>query len=228
MRELGPELRDLLIERGRLCLVDRDPVANRLKLAISGLTFLRYGPDDEIVRYLYASGWRIGEVLPLRWEYIDRVAKEVRIPDSKNGEGRVLALDDDTWGIFDRQWDRRQYAKSNGTVALSEYVFHVNGKPRNYFTFHDHWTEAREAAGLQGRVPHDFRRTCARNLIRSGSAEVVAMGVTGHKTASMFRRYSIVTTDDKREALRKKRDYLQKSSSNVEPFPNTDESRTNG
>jgi integrase len=176
-------------------------------------------PDDDIARYLYASGWRIGEVLPLRWEFVDRNAKEIRLPDSKNSRGRVLPLDDETWEIFERQWSRRKYSTANGATALSEFVFHVNGKARNYWTFKDHWDVARKAASLGDRVPHDFRRTCARNLVRAGVPESVAMGVTGHITASMFRRYSIVTTDDKREALRKQREYLKSQPSNLAEFP---------
>jgi integrase len=49
---------------------------------------------------------------------------------------------------------------------------------------------------------HDFRRTAARDLIRSGVPESVAMGITGHKTNSVFRRYNITDTEDIRKALR--------------------------
>jgi len=52
-----------------------------------------------------------------------------------------------------------------------------------------------------GRLFHDFRRTCARDLIRSGVDETVAMRITGHKTRSIFDRYNVTNTDDLREAM---------------------------
>jgi hypothetical protein len=45
-------------------------------------------------------------------------------------------------------------------------------------------------------------------MIRAGVSEHVAMAITGHKTESMFRRYDITSTDDKRHALDLRSRYL--------------------
>ena len=58
--------------------------------------------------------------------------------------------------------------------------------------------EKKKYAGL---VPHDFRRSAARNLIKAGVDRRTAMKITGHKTEAILERYNIKTTDDVREAL---------------------------
>jgi integrase-like protein len=57
--------------------------------------------------------------------------------------------------------------------------------------FYEPWRDACKAAGIQ-RIPHDFRRTAVRNLERAGVPRTTAMAMIGHKTESIYRRYSIV------------------------------------
>lgn len=214
----GPHVTHLKENNGRKGFFERDEHERMLACLES--------PMDNVARFAYVCGWRKEEIRTLRWENVDRAAREVRIYDSKNSEGRTLPLDGETWSLFERLWSSRQYKTPNGP-ALSEFVFHCgNGKPVGEANFEIMWRRARTKAGLPSKLFHDYRRTSARNMIRAGVAQTVAMSITGHKTDSMFRRYNITSAQDKRDALQRQVDYLKaQPTTNVTPIrkPNTEE-----
>ena len=80
-------------------------------------------------------------------------------------------------------------------------VFHRDGERiRN---FRRAWLSACQAAGVPGRILHDFRRTAVRNLERAGVPRSAAMAMVGHKTESIYRRYAIVDAGTLRDAASK-------------------------
>jgi integrase len=86
------------------------------------------------------------------------------------------------------------------------YLFHHKGEPIE--DFRKAFDAACAAAGLQGILPHDLRRSAVRNFIRAGVKETVAVRLSGHRTRSVFDRYNIVSSDDLVEANEKLEAFL--------------------
>jgi integrase len=166
-------------------------------------------PLDDMTRFAAICGGRLGEILELRWEWVDRAGREIRLPDSKNGQGRVLPLDEEDWRLIEKRWAARVVRTAAGTELVSSHVFHRAGKALHRTTFEHQWRRACDAAKLPGKLFHDLRRTAARDMMRAGAPESFVMQITGHRTTSMFRRYNIVTSTDMREALRLRREYVE-------------------
>jgi integrase len=156
-----------------------------------------------VVTFAYLTGWRVrSEVSSLEWRNVDRRAGVIRLDPgtTKNREGRVLPyraikeLDD----LIEAQWKAKSALETSRRTIIPS-VFHRDGEPIG--DFHLVWQRAAKAAGYPHRIPHDFRRTAVRNLVRAGVSEHTAMKITGHKTRSVFDRYDIVTETDMVGAL---------------------------
>jgi len=144
-----------------------------------------------IATFLYWTGWRGGEAQSLEWRQVEMKAGVIRIENTKNREPRTIpyaavpALKE----LIERQ---RQVTTDleRKTRSIIPWVFHRGGQPLKHYLCA--WHTACRKAGLPGRIPHDFRRTAARNMLRVGIPQPVAMKIGGWKTDSVFRRYAIV------------------------------------
>jgi integrase len=143
---------------------------------------------QDVLDFAYYSGWRRNEILELVWDEVDLTGGVIRLSPkrSKTKTGRVLPISPPLRQVLDRRAARRP--------AGSARVFHRDGVTVRA------WRHAlRDAcvrAGLPKRMLHDCRRTAARNLIRAGVPERVAMLLTGHKTRAVFDRYNIVNEQE--------------------------------
>jgi integrase len=196
LREAGP----------RQCFLEPADFA-RLRDALS-----EYLKDP--ISFLYLSGWRKSEMQTLEWRDVDMAGALVRLrrERSKNEESRILPLQGELLAIITRAQENRRLD--------CPYVFHNGGIPLG--DFRKAWRNALRVTGLGEMLIHDMRRSCVRNLVRSGTPEVIAMRLTGHKTRSIFDRYDITSESDLVSAsarLDKYVDARQKEAGKVSVLP---------
>lgn len=163
-----------------------------------------------VVEFAFITGWRVdSEVLTLEWRHVHFDACEVRLEpgETKNGEARTFPFTTALYALLlKRKAVHDEWAQKG---HLCPYVFFrlmATGRggpksPRKIIRFDKTWRPACVKAGVPGKWLHDFRRTASRNLVRSLVHEKVAMGLTGHKTRSVFDRYNIVSPRDYQDAI---------------------------
>ena len=149
-------------------------------------------PYQDVLDFAYYSGWRKREMLELEWRDIDEAGGVVRLSParSKTRQGRVLPISAPIHQVLTRRRAQRRPEVPR--------VFHRDGVTVR--GWRRAWPRACRLAGVAGRVLHDCRRTAARNLVRAGVPERVAMVLTGHTTRAVFDRYCIVNEADLRAA----------------------------
>ena len=147
----------------------------------------RHLPDylKPFTHFDYITGWRKSEVSGLEWRQVDFEAGRVTLDvgTTKNDEGRVFPFTRELRELLEGQKEYTlKLQHKEGKVI--PWVFHKKGKPVG--DFRKAWKTACRKAGVPGRIPHDFRRTAVRNLVRAGIPERVAMQMTGHKTRASW------------------------------------------
>lgn len=133
------------------------------------------------IRLAVLTGWRINELLTLRWEHLRRDLGEAHLPDTKTGfSARPLAP---------------------AALALLEGIERRPGLPwvlpgirdadcpLDYDTLHKAFGRLTARAGLKGVTPHTLRHRIATDVASASPNIRTGMAVTGHKSAAAFLGY---------------------------------------
>ena len=164
-------------------------------------------------------GWRRSELTSRTWRHVDLKSGWLRLEvgETKNGKGRAFPINalPELRDLLLAQRERIT-AIEKVTGQIIPLVF-TNPDGSAIVDFRKAWRSACRAAGCPGRLFHDFRRTAVRNLERAGISRSAGMALTGHLTASIYSRYSIVDSAMLEEAVEKLASQMsdQKSPSTV-------------
>jgi len=87
-------------------------------------------------------------------------------------------------GLLEEQRKVVKAIEREHSWVISWVFVHADG--RRIKDFRGAWAKACNAASVQGRLVHDFRRTAVRNLERAGVPRSAAMKLIDHKTEAVL------------------------------------------
>ena len=139
------------------------------------------------IKLLVFTGARLGEVLGLRWEWIDFERGEARLPDSKTG-AKTLHLPPPALEVL-------------AGLPRVEGEPHVLGARRGTTFIEAPWRRIRKAAGLDDVRLHDLRHAFASVAASAGMGLPIIGKMLGHTQAQTTQRYAHLASDPVKAAV---------------------------
>ena len=140
----------------------------------------------------FYTGWRASsELLTREKKHIVNGMLILEAEEAKNEQPRKFPLDiiSELRETIEQQLEAtRELELETGRVI--PLLFHHDGNP--IVDYLPAWRKTCAAAGLSGKLVHDFRRTAARNLINAGVDPLTTMQLVGWEDISMLKRYAII------------------------------------
>jgi integrase len=134
---------------------------------------------------------RRGELLTLRWLDVDLIQRQANLPQTKNGKGRTVYLNDVAMDVF------RSLARDTETLP-HELVFGLDATPEEVSMS---FMRACRKAGIEDFHFHDLRHTHATWLRQNGVQLDEIAKQLGHSDLRMTQRYAHLGASQIREAV---------------------------
>ncbi|GAA3856471.1 tyrosine-type recombinase/integrase [Tessaracoccus defluvii] len=157
---------------------------------------LRDKRDEAIIRLMYTTGMRAGEVVALRLSDLNltRNPPAVIVRRGKGGKGRIVPLAPEVALAIDRYRRTRRTHRLADTDAL---WLGDRGKEFSYDALHKTLKMRATGAEIEGFHPHLLRHTAAHRWLERGGSEGGLMAVAGWSSPDMLQRYTRARAEER-------------------------------
>lgn len=174
--------------KGRERFLDKDEIASLLAVCRKSKSPYLY----PVTLFALSTGARKGEILGLKWDDINLSRATATFRNTKNGETRSVHLSQTILNCIQDEREKR--------TILSPYVF-PNQEGTKPACIRTAWELAVKEIGLRDVVFHSLRHTCASQLAQRHFSSLEIAAILGHKSLSMVKRYSHLSTSSTAKAL---------------------------
>ena len=141
------------------------------------------------IRLLLLTGCRKNEIAALRWDDIDRTAREIRISDAKTGPRRVPL----TPAV---EWVLGRIPREDG----NPWVIAGKKKGTHLTNLDEAWRRLRARAGVKDVRLHDARHSYASRALACGEGLSSIARLLGHSKVTTTARYAHLARDTEKAA----------------------------
>jgi integrase len=139
----------------------------------------------KIVKILLYTGARKREILDARWEFVDLEKRVLKVPLSKSGKPRFIALSDAAVELI----------QSLPRKPNVPWLFFNPKTMRPLVSVFCAWNTVRKAAGIPELRMHDLRHSFASFLVNSGRSLYEVQRLLGHYDPKVTMRYAHLSQD---------------------------------
>jgi len=144
------------------------------------------------IRLLSLTGARLGEILSLKWEYINWEMGTLDLPDSKTGQKSVYLNE-----------PAKEILRTIARQVDNPYVI-CGAKPgKHIVNLQKSWRRIRASADLDDVRLHDLRHTFASIAVSGGMSLPLIGALLGHSQPRTTARYAHLASGPLREAVEK-------------------------
>lgn len=145
-----------------------------------------------VTLFALSTGARKGEILGLKWMDVDFFRATATFRRTKNGENRTVHLSQAILKCLQSEKNKR--------IIFSEYIFPSQDgtKPA---CIREAWELVIKELELKEVCFHSLRHTAASHLAMHGFSTLEIAAILGHKTLSMVKKYSHLSTSSTAKAL---------------------------
>lgn len=142
----------------------------------------------QVVRFALETAMRRGELYEMTWDMVDLKKRTVTLPDTKNGQKRIVPLSSVAVTILNERLTTRRIDGKVWGIGLD--------------SISQDFAKACQKAEISGLHFHDLRHEATSRLFEKGFDPMEVKTITGHKTLQMLARYTHLRAEDLVERLK--------------------------
>jgi integrase len=143
---------------------------------------------NQVIRFALETAMRRGELAGMTWEMVDLKKRIVTLPETKNGQKRIVPLSSTAGSILKERLNTRRIDGKVWDIGLD--------------AISQDFAKACQKAGISGLHFHDLRHEATSRLFEKGFDTMEVRTITGHKTLQMLARYTHLRAEDLVERLK--------------------------